>query len=32
MLWQFREVVLLGRDTRVADVQQPDWTRQVARK
>ncbi len=27
MLWQFREVVLLGRDTRVADVQQPDWTR-----
>ncbi|WP_067469790.1 NUDIX hydrolase [Actinomadura macra] len=29
MLWQFREVVLLGRpDTRVADFVQPDWTRQ----
>jgi 8-oxo-dGTP pyrophosphatase MutT (NUDIX family) len=27
MLWQFREVVLLGRDARVADFQQPDWTR-----
>ncbi|QXJ27014.1 CoA pyrophosphatase [Actinomadura graeca] len=29
MLWQFREVVLLGRpDARVADFVQPDWTRQ----
>jgi 8-oxo-dGTP pyrophosphatase MutT (NUDIX family) len=30
ILWQFREVVLLGRhahDARVADFQQPDWTR-----
>ncbi|ROO85510.1 ADP-ribose pyrophosphatase YjhB (NUDIX family) [Actinocorallia herbida] len=27
MLWQFREVVLLGRDVRVADLIQPDWTR-----
>ncbi|WP_030171932.1 NUDIX hydrolase [Spirillospora albida] len=27
MLWQFREVVLLGRDVRVADFVQPDWTR-----
>ena len=27
MLWQFREVVLLGRDARVADFVQPDWTR-----
>ena len=27
MLWQFREVVLLGRDARVADFAQPDWTR-----
>jgi 8-oxo-dGTP pyrophosphatase MutT (NUDIX family) len=28
LLWQFREVVLLGRlDTRVADLAQPDWTR-----
>ncbi|MDX6742262.1 CoA pyrophosphatase [Actinocorallia sp. A-T 12471] len=27
MLWQFREVVLLGRDVRVADLHQPDWTR-----
>lgn len=27
MLWQFREVVLLGREARVADLQQPDWTR-----
>jgi 8-oxo-dGTP pyrophosphatase MutT (NUDIX family) len=27
MLWQFREVVLLGHpDTRVADFRQPDWT------
>ncbi|TDD84601.1 NUDIX hydrolase [Actinomadura rubrisoli] len=27
MLWQFREVVLLGRPVRVADFVQPDWTR-----
>ncbi|MFI0412312.1 NUDIX hydrolase [Actinomadura sp. 3N508] len=27
MLWQFREVVLLGRHARVADFVQPDWTR-----
>lgn len=27
LLWQFREVVLLGRHTRVAEVGQPDWTR-----
>jgi 8-oxo-dGTP pyrophosphatase MutT (NUDIX family) len=27
MLWQFREVVLLGRRARVADFVQPDWTR-----
>ncbi|NDU72779.1 NUDIX domain-containing protein [Actinomadura sp. DSM 109109] len=27
MLWQFREVVLLGRHARVADFAQPDWTR-----
>ncbi|GAA3206853.1 CoA pyrophosphatase [Actinocorallia longicatena] len=27
MLWQFREVVLLGNDVRVADLLQPDWTR-----
>ncbi|MEU8804102.1 CoA pyrophosphatase [Spirillospora sp. NPDC048819] len=27
MLWQFREVVLLGHDVRVADFVQPDWTR-----
>lgn len=27
MLWQFREVVLLGRDVRVADLLQPSWTR-----
>lgn len=27
MLWQFREVALLGRDTRVADVTQPAFTR-----
>ncbi|WP_329520324.1 NUDIX hydrolase [Spirillospora sp. NBC_01491] len=27
MLWQFREVVLLGREARVADFVQPDWTR-----
>ncbi|MFQ6393548.1 NUDIX hydrolase [Nocardia sp. KC 131] len=30
MLWQFREVVLLGRDpseARIADFVQPDWTR-----
>ncbi|WP_378733207.1 hypothetical protein [Nocardia brasiliensis] len=29
MLWQFREVVLLGRDhaaARVAHFTQPDWT------
>ncbi|GAA5061432.1 NUDIX hydrolase [Nocardia callitridis] len=26
MLLQFRDVVLLGRDTRVADLLQPDWT------
>ncbi|MFG2005991.1 NUDIX hydrolase [Spirillospora sp. NPDC048911] len=26
MLWQFREVVLLGREVRVADFVQPDWT------
>ncbi|MBF6247662.1 CoA pyrophosphatase, partial [Nocardia elegans] len=29
LLWQFREVVLLGRtatDARVADFLQPDWT------
>ncbi|REF00063.1 NUDIX hydrolase [Thermomonospora umbrina] len=27
LLWQFREVVLHGRDVRVADLLQPDWTR-----
>ncbi|MFB4312375.1 NUDIX hydrolase [Actinomadura sp. GTD37] len=27
MLWQFREVVLLGRRARVAGFAQPDWTR-----
>jgi mutator protein MutT len=27
ILWQFREVVLLGRQVRVADFLQPDWTR-----
>lgn len=27
ILWQFREVVLLGRQARVADFVQPDWTR-----
>ncbi|MBO2462821.1 NUDIX hydrolase [Actinomadura violacea] len=27
MLWQFREVVLFGREARVADFAQPDWTR-----
>jgi mutator protein MutT len=27
MLWQFREVVLLGREARVAGFLQPDWTR-----
>ncbi|MBW8486116.1 NUDIX hydrolase [Actinomadura parmotrematis] len=27
MLWQFREVVLLGRHARVAGFLQPDWTR-----
>ncbi|GLZ14554.1 coenzyme A pyrophosphatase [Actinomadura sp. NBRC 104425] len=27
MLWQFREVVLLGRQVRVAGLIQPDWTR-----
>lgn len=27
MLWQFREVVLLGRPARVAGFLQPDWTR-----
>ncbi|MGH3243289.1 MAG: NUDIX hydrolase [Spirillospora sp.] len=27
ILWQFREVVLLGRHARVADFVQPDWTR-----
>ncbi|MEU6034663.1 CoA pyrophosphatase [Actinomadura sp. NPDC047616] len=27
MLWQFREVVLLGREVRVAGLIQPDWTR-----
>jgi mutator protein MutT len=30
MLWQFREIVLLGRDpseARIADFVQPDWTR-----
>lgn len=26
MLWQFREVILLGQATRVADFLQPDWT------
>ncbi len=26
ILLQFRDVVLLGRDTRVADLLQPDWT------
>jgi hypothetical protein len=27
ILWQFREVVLLGHpDSRVADFRQPDWT------
>ncbi|HEY7484703.1 MAG TPA: CoA pyrophosphatase [Streptosporangiaceae bacterium] len=26
MLWQFREVVLLGREARVAEFAQPDWT------
>ncbi|TDC67656.1 CoA pyrophosphatase [Actinomadura sp. GC306] len=28
LLWQFREVVLLGRHARVADFVQPDWTRE----
>jgi hypothetical protein len=27
LLYQFREVALLGRDTRVADLVQPEWTR-----
>lgn len=27
ILWQFREVVLLGRQTRVADLAQPEFTR-----
>jgi hypothetical protein len=27
MLWQFREVVLFGRAERVAELEQPDWTR-----
>ncbi|MEU6657912.1 CoA pyrophosphatase [Streptomyces sp. NPDC046821] len=27
LLWQFREVVLLGRSTRVADLAQPEFTR-----
>ena len=27
LLYQFREVALLGRPTRVADFAQPDWTR-----
>ncbi|GAA3447939.1 NUDIX hydrolase [Planomonospora venezuelensis] len=27
LLWQFREVVLLGRTARVADFLQPEWTR-----
>ena len=27
LLFQFREVALLGRDTRVADLRQPEWTR-----
>ncbi|MGK5558211.1 NUDIX hydrolase [Actinomadura kijaniata] len=27
MLWQFREVVLLGRPARVSGFAQPDWTR-----
>ena len=27
MLWQFREVVLLDREVRVAEFVQPDWTR-----
>ncbi len=27
LLYQFREVALLGRDTRVAGFAQPDWTR-----
>jgi hypothetical protein len=27
LLWQFREVALLGRATRVAGVSQPEWTR-----
>lgn len=27
LLWQFREVALLGRPTRVADLTQPDFTR-----
>jgi 8-oxo-dGTP pyrophosphatase MutT (NUDIX family) len=26
MLWQFREVVLHGRESRVAEFRQPDWT------
>jgi hypothetical protein len=26
MLWQFREVVLFGREARVAEFLQPDWT------
>lgn len=26
LLWQFREVALLGRETRVTDVIQPEWT------
>ena len=27
LLWQFREVALCGRATRVADLAQPEWTR-----
>ena len=27
LIYQFREVALLGRDTRVAGLAQPDWTR-----
>jgi len=27
LLYQFREVALLGRDTRVGELAQPDWTR-----
>jgi hypothetical protein len=27
LLYQFREVALLGRTTRVADLAQPEWTR-----